>query len=64
MVTYLTDEIRDATTTLLWNTAPELRAAATELESTGPGTSEEARRSSPDFARQPMGWRNWLASMS
>ena len=37
----LTDEIRDATTTLLWDTAPELRAAAAELERTGPGTVEE-----------------------
>ena len=37
----LTDEIRDATTTSLWDTAPQLRAAATELERTGPGTVTE-----------------------
>lgn len=38
----LTDEIRDTTTTLLWNTAPEMRAAANDLEAAGPGTSARA----------------------
>jgi hypothetical protein len=37
---YLTVESYEATTTLLWNSALELRAAATKLESTGPGTPD------------------------
>ncbi len=38
----ITDEIRDTTTTLLWNTAPEMRAAANALEAASPGTSARA----------------------
>ena len=36
----LTDEIRDNTTTLLWNSPPEMRAMADALVATGTGTSD------------------------
>ncbi len=37
---YLTDEVRDNTTTLLWNAPAEMRAVADALVATGPGTSD------------------------
>ncbi len=52
--TPLTDEIRDTTTTLLWNSAPEMRAAADALVRRGPAPPPE-RTLSPESARAPDG---------